>query len=224
MVITHVNTILKIELAEYCQAFHWLLVGIKERHGFGWSPCHFVHHSCDHFSVREKCLQKTDNKLVCVSIYMRKFCSVWGGTPFNTAAAERDSWNLLPRICIPPSRCRGCWGAVAVSKSQITLEDTQRKGLLEDWVIAGEEWRSAQSLQRKVMPCNFPHHHEKLFIPKTTRKKVGTFGPRFNKLGQDVKENLKPRTLRPNGWNWSSKFRRGEGLEKSPYPWAVQSP
>lgn len=38
MVITHVNTILKIELAEYCQVFLGLPIGIKERHRFGQVP------------------------------------------------------------------------------------------------------------------------------------------------------------------------------------------
>lgn len=55
--------------------------------------------------------------------------------------------------------------------TQITLESTERRELLDDWFTPGEEWRSAWSLQRREVPCNFTHHHEKLFIPETTRKK-----------------------------------------------------
>lgn len=43
-------------------------------------------------------------------------------------------------------------------QTQITLESTQRRGLLEYLFTLGEELRSAESLQRKVMPCNFTHH------------------------------------------------------------------
>lgn len=58
MVITHVNTILKIELAEYRQAFLGLPIGIKERRRFDLSPCHFVLCSCEHSGVQENACRK----------------------------------------------------------------------------------------------------------------------------------------------------------------------
>ena len=160
--------ILKIELAEYCQAFLWLPFGITKRHGFGWSPCHFVHHSCDHFSVRENaCRKRIINSCVCLHEKVL-FHLGWDTVQYSgsTGFLKPTAKDLHPSL--EAQRLLRC----SCSKpTQITPESTQWRGLLEDWFTPGGEWRSAWSLQRKVVPCNFTRYHEKLFIPETTRKK-----------------------------------------------------
>lgn len=158
---------------------------------------------------------------------MRKFCSIWGGTLFNTAVAEQDFWSLLPRICIPPSRSRGCWDAVNEHKSHWSA--------LSQWSSWGTDshWGKSKDQHGHSKGKQCPAFSSIVIRRSSLQRwhgKCGNFGLRISKLGQNVKENLNPEALRLKGWNWSWIFRRGEepvklfeGLEKSPYSWTLQS-
>lgn len=149
---------------------------------------------------------------------MRKFCSIWGGTLFNTAVAEQDSWNLLPRICIPPLRSRGCWDAVSEHRPRWrALSEQSSWGTDSHWGNSKDQHsHSKESSALYFHPLSEGLRH------RDDMGKVGTFGLRISKLGQNVNKNLSPETLRLKEWNLSWIFRRGkepvklfEGLEKT---------